>query len=79
MYPRLRTTVVAPSDRRDDRDRVDRVDPEELDGVEVERSKYGTAPSAIDGDTLGDGELGRCSGEVTLLAGLVEGVSAIAI
>lgn len=40
----------------------------ELDGVETERSSSGTASRAIDGDTLGEGESGRCSGEARPLS-----------
>lgn len=41
----------------------------ELVGVDVARSSLGTASRAMDGETLRVGELGRWSGEVTLLSG----------
>lgn len=50
---------------------------EELDGVDTERSSSGTASRASDGETLGEGEHGRCSGEVTLLAGVLADKSAM--
>lgn len=43
------------------------MDPEESDGDETERSSSGTASRASEGDTLGEGELDRRSGESTLL------------
>lgn len=39
------------------------MEPAELEGVDTERSRCGTASSAIEGDVLGEGESGRCSGE----------------
>ena len=72
--------MVPPSDSLDCRDRVDDVEIVELAGVDTERSSNGTASSARDGETLGDGELDRRSGEVTLLnGGLVLGSDAISI
>lgn len=53
---------------RDCLDRVERVEMVELEGVDAALSRSGTASRARDGDVLSDGELGRCSGEVTLLA-----------
>jgi hypothetical protein len=53
------------------------VEEAELDGVDTERARSGTASSANEGVTLGDGELGRCSGVVTALKGGVGLVSAI--
>ena len=50
-------TVVAPSDRRELRDRVE--SDEIVEGVETARSSRGTASSASEGDVLGEGELGR--------------------
>lgn len=67
MYPLLRTTVAAPSESLDCLDRVERVEPVEL-GVETERSSSGTASRAIEGDTLGEGESGRSSGEAIPLS-----------
>lgn len=52
---------------------------DELDGVDAERSRCGTASRASEGETLGDGELGRSSGEATLLVGWLAGVSAISM
>lgn len=56
------------------------MDPVQLDGVDTERSRSGTASSAIDGDVLGDGESGRCSGEARPLSvscWLVEGLDVV--
>lgn len=57
MYPRLRTTVAPPSLSRDWRDRIEEA--VEVEGVDTDRSSGGTASSASDGDTDGDGEDGR--------------------
>lgn len=38
------------------------------EGVETERSSNGTASRAIEGDTLGEGESGRCVGEARPLS-----------
>lgn len=48
-----------------------------MDGVETARSRSGTASRAREGDILGDGELGRWSGDATLLSGGLVIVSAI--
>lgn len=40
---------------------------EEVEGVDTERSRCGTASRAREGETLGEGELGRCRGEVIAL------------
>lgn len=69
--------MAPPSERREWRDRVERVDEEELDGVDTERSNEGIASSANDGDALSEGELGRCSGEAMVLSGGVFAVSAM--
>lgn len=45
--------------------------------METERSSNGTASRASEGETLGEGELGRCAGEVTVLSGGLIGISAI--
>ena len=50
---------------------------EELDGVETERSRSGMASRASEGETLGDGELDLCSGEVAPLTGALAVVSDI--
>lgn len=52
---------------------------EELEGVDTERSRRGVASRAKEGDTLEDGELGLCSGEVATLIGGVAANSASAI
>ena len=57
---------------------MERVDAVEEDGVDTERSRTGTASRASEGDTLGDGELGRRSGEVALLVGGLLFISAAA-
>lgn len=44
------------------------MDPVELDGVDTERSSNGTASNAIEGETLGEGESGLCSGEARPLS-----------
>lgn len=56
---------------------MERVDAEELDGVDTERSNEGMASSAKDGEALSEGELGRCSGEAMMLSGGVFAVSAM--
>lgn len=40
---------------------------DELDGVDTERSREGQAPMASEGDTLGEGDVGRSIGELGLL------------
>lgn len=50
---------------------------EELEGVETERSSKGTASSASDGETLGEGDSGRCTGEVRPLIGALDVVFVI--
>lgn len=69
--------VAPPSDNLDRPDRVDSVDADELEGVDAARSSCGTASRASEGDTLGEGEHGRCSGEATLLAAGLDVDSAI--
>lgn len=51
---------------RDGRDLTERDEADELDGVETDRSRCGTASNARDGEVLKDGELGRSSGEFAL-------------
>jgi len=53
------------------------VEAAELAGVETERSRLGTASRASEGDTLGEGEEGRCTGELSVLAGGLACSSAI--
>lgn len=79
MYPLRRTTVAPPSESREFLDREERVEPAELEGVETERSRSGTASRASEGDTLSDGESGRVSGEAMLLAGGLGVMSAIVV
>ena len=61
------TTVAAPSESLDCRDLVESVDAAELDGVDADRSSRGTASRASDGETLGEGDAGLCSGDGMLL------------
>ncbi len=67
--------MAPPSETLDCRERVERVEAEEVEGVDTERSSSGTASRAREGETLGEGELGRWMGEVTVL----EGVSAVMV
>lgn len=46
-------------------------------GDDTDRSSKGTASRASEGVMLSEGELGRCSGEVALLAGWLADVSAM--
>lgn len=59
--------MAPPSETLDCRERVERVEAEDVEGVDTERSSSGTASRAREGETLGDGELGRWRGEVTVL------------
>lgn len=67
--------MAPPSLRRDCLERIEEA--VDVEGVETDRSSWGTASSARDGETEGEGEEGRCCGEVALLAGGLETVSAI--
>ena len=49
----------------------------DVEGVETVRSSRGTASRAREGDMLGDGEPGRWSGDVTMLASGLPAVSAM--
>lgn len=69
--------MATPSESLDCRERVESVEAEEYDGVETERSSRGTASKAREGEMLGDGEPGRCSGDVMVLSGGLVVVSAI--
>ena len=68
-----------PSLDRECRERTDGVETEEVEGVETDRSRFGTASRAGDGDTLGDGELGLRIGDAMLLCGGLESTSASAM
>lgn len=57
--------MAPPSLSRDCRDLIEEA--VEVEGVETERSSGGTASSAREGETEGEGEEGRCRGEATLL------------
>lgn len=59
------------------RDLVLRVEAAELAGVETDRSRFGTASRASEGDMLGEGDEGRCTGELSVLAGGVVAVPAM--
>jgi hypothetical protein len=69
MYPLLLTTVPPPSESLDSRDRVDVVEKVEQVGVDAVRSSLGIASRARDGETHGEGDSGRTSGELSVLAG----------
>ena len=69
--------MAPPSLRRDWRERIEEA--VEVEGVEMERSRGGTASSARDGETEGEGEEGRWRGEAILLSGGLDVDSAIVL
>lgn len=68
-----------PSDGVLEDDCVERVEPVDVDGVEVDLSKRGIAPRANEGDVHGDGDgdLEHCTGKVTVLVEVIDSVAAI--
>jgi len=69
MYPLLLTTAPPPSESLDSLDRLEVVEKVEQVGVDTVRSSLGIASRAREGDTLGQGEEGRRSGELSVLVG----------
>jgi hypothetical protein len=69
MYPLLLTTAPPPSESLDSRDLLEVVEKVEQVGVDTVRSSRGIASRAREGETLGQGEEGRRSGELSVLVG----------
>jgi hypothetical protein len=69
MYPRLLTTAPPPSESLESRDLLEVVEKVEQVGVDTVRSSLGIASRAREGETLGQGDSGRMSGELSVLVG----------
>ena len=69
--------TTPPSDSRDSRDLLEVVEKVEHVGVDTVRSRRGIASRAREGETLGQGDEGRRSGELSVLAGGVVARSAM--